>query len=51
MMRVENPTVQGIRFPQDGGLDIGPGEMVAVYREGAVSGATQISCTWEFYNA
>lgn len=37
----------------DGAVDIGPGEMAAVYRE-STSGATArsfVSCTWEFYNA
>ena len=42
--------VYGITFPDDGIVDIGPGEMAVWFRESGTTAATYLSATWSYYN-
>jgi hypothetical protein len=42
--------IYGINYPDDGVVDIGPGEMVVWLREGTSTVATYMSTTWTYYN-
>jgi hypothetical protein len=42
--------VYGITYPEDGIIDIGPGEMAVWFRESGSTVATYMSATWTYYN-
>jgi hypothetical protein len=50
MLDVPVGTTQGIKFSDDGVVEVNMGEMAVWYREGASTVVTYMSCTWSYHN-
>jgi hypothetical protein len=49
MYNVATAAVQGITFPEDGIVELSPGDLAVFYRENASTTITAISFTWSYY--